>query len=272
MSSIQLPETLILFRHGAFGGNERAKLTGRAAELAMAEGRGLHDFDNEPLLVEGEAQSDRMGIALHAAGFSVDACMRSRTARTKGSAEIVMTHLGFDLTKIEVRDNLIERNRGRFSYAPDEQSELDPAYRRGKESTLHWRPASGLKLGTEGETLQEVIDNRLRPEVYRAGQRVPNGTVAFVTHSEVIVAARGMEELGGMGDDRLSRPLLPDAPAAIKAFKKAKWVAQGSGDIYTRRCPYSGSVSNHMRYFRSIIVDPFVFDTGWIEGSKLLEF
>lgn len=228
----------------------------------MAEGFGLHDFDDKPLLPEGEAQANRMGMALRTAGFTIDACMRSRTLRTQRTAELVMAHLGFDHHKIEVCDGLIERNRGRFSYAPDEQSELDPEYRVGKESTLNWRPASGSKPNMKGETLREVIDNRLRPEVHRAGRLIPNGTVAFATHSEIIVAARGMEELGDMDDGRLSRPLFPGAPLDIEALRKAKWVGKGQADIYARLHPDSG---DRMTHFRSIIVDPSVFDTGWIE-------
>lgn len=50
VSNIALPETLILFRHGVFEGNEHARLTGQAAEEAMAEGLGLHDFDDKELL------------------------------------------------------------------------------------------------------------------------------------------------------------------------------------------------------------------------------
>lgn len=263
-----VPETLILFRHGAFEGNGRASLTGMAAEEAMAEGLGLHDFDDKELLPEGEAQANRIGMALHAAGFTIDACMRSRTRRTQRTAELALAHVGFE-GQIEIRDGLIERNRGRFSYTPDEQSELDPEYRIGKASVLHWRPASGHKPGMEGETLQEVIDNRLRPEVHRAGQLVANGTVAFATHSEVIVAARGMHELGGMDDERLKRPLVPHMPPDIKALKKAKWVGKGQVDIYTRRHPSSGNIHNQMTHFRSIIVDPSVVDTGWIDLNRL---
>lgn len=268
MSDIQLPETLILFRHGEFEGNERARLTGRAAEEAMAEGLGLHDFDDRELLPDGEAQANRMGLALHAAGFVIDVCMRSRTTRTERTAELVLAHVGF-VGQVEIRDDLIERNRGRFSYAPDEQSELDQTYRIGKESTLHWRPTSGPKPGMEGETLQEVIDNRLRPEVDRAGRLVPGGTAAFATHGEIIVAARGMNELGGMNDDRLNSSLLPNAPSSLKALRKAKWVGKGQADIYTRRHPESEQVSKHMTHYRSIIVDPSVFDTGWIELREL---
>ena len=194
--------------------------------------------------------------------------MRSRTRRTQQTAEIVMPYVDFDPDNVEIRDMLIERNRGRFSYAPDEQSELDPEYRVGKKSTLNWLPASGSKPGTEGEALQQVIDARLRPEVDRAGRRVPKGVVALATHSEVIVAARGMRELGGMDDERLAQPLVPNVPADTKGLRKAKWVSQGQADIYTRIHPESGEVSNIMTHFRSVIVEPAVFDTGWIQISR----
>ncbi|HSX43604.1 MAG TPA: histidine phosphatase family protein [Candidatus Saccharimonadales bacterium] len=256
----QLPETLIIFRHGKFEGNEHTDLTNQI----MAGGFRLRDFDDKELLPEGEDQANRLGLALHIAGFTVRACMRSPTRRTECTAKIVLAHLAFD-GKVEVRDNLMERNRGRFTYAPAEQSELDPEYYIGKESTLRWLPASGQRPGTEGETIQAVIDKRLRPEVYRAGMLVPSGIVAFATHHDVVVAGRGMDELGSMDDNRLKEPLIPQPPANIPILRMAKLAGNGQADIYTRRHPDTSSISDRMTHFRSIIVDPLPFDTGWLE-------
>lgn len=145
---------------------------------------------------------------------------------------------------IEINDGLRGRNRGIYSFVEPEVIKNDPRYLIGRESTLGWRPV-------EGETLYEVAE-RIRPVLKRAGEVATNKCVAFSTHAEVMIAMRGMPELGEMSDEQLASPLVTNSTQNMGALKRANFIENGQIDLY-----YLND-----RLFRTIGLE---FDTGWID-------
>jgi len=161
-----------------------------------------------------------------------------------------------------IAQELQERNRGIFSFAPDDWTAQHPGYRVGKESTLHWRPISGAKPGQEGETLFEV-KQRILLALDKIDRMAPSSTGMLITHGEVMVALRGLNRFLGLTDETYRQPLIPNPPPHIKALRRGRWVSIAQSDIY--HDAYNVGYATH---FRSIGVQPEAFDTGWVEITR----
>ncbi len=209
-------KTLIVTRHGTFEGNKRAELTGRAAFDEAAKELGLHDFDHLPLLEQGREEVRRARDLL--AEFTIDAALCSPTVRTQESAAIHLEHRSL-IGGFAISEALRERNRGIFSFAPDEWTRQHPGYRIGKESTLHWRPISGAKPGQEGETQFEV-QQRIQSALDQIDAMAPGGTGMLITHGEAMVSVRGLNRFLGLTDETYKLPLIPHPPAHLRALNE----------------------------------------------------
>lgn len=262
MISHEKVHTIIAFRHGRFPLNVRAGLRGEAALRAVEEGIPADADETMDLLPEGRKQAERLQPAL--GEFAIDACLRSRTRRTLTTAELGLAKHALP-GGISVEDQLRERSRGIFSYAPNEWANNHPLYRVGKDSILDWQPYGIDFNGNAGESVRHVRDTRIRPVLMAADEAAPSGIIACATHAEWMLALRAF--MLGLDDVSFHRPLVPDPPAHIKALQRLSWISNGQMDIYDTPDP---SYLNEwqMSRFRSIGTDP-VFDTGWIDLTSL---
>lgn len=261
---------ILAFRHGYFPLNARSHLTGEAAAQAIAEGI-PHDADaTMDLLPEGREQADRLRLAL--AGFSIHACLRSPSLRTKTMARLALA--GHNLPGgTRVVPEMRERSRGIFSYAPDAWADGHPDYP-ARKSVLDWQPLGVDYNGNPGESIRQVRDTRVEPVLRIAGEVAPGGTVALSGHAEWLVALRAY--VLRFNDRRFRQPLIPDPPANNPALTQSKTVVNGQADLYDCTCAVpvpAGSTQTHMDVFRSIITTPGLeFDTGWLQiGSMQLK-
>lgn len=257
--SQQIPKVIIAFRHGRFPLNNRAGLKGEEALEAVEEGIPF-DADTElGLLPEGEQQA--LAIPGYLGKMTVDACLTSPTRRARQTAELAMR--GRVLLKdIVIVPELIERSRGIFSYAPDEWARQHPDYGVNKQSSLDWQPFGTDYNGKKGESIRDVMENRVPVVLDLAGQVAPGRTVALSAHGEWMLALRA--KLLGFSDDRLRQPLLPNLPPEAIASREARWVGHGQVDIYELAETDNGLRATSFR----TAVDGF--DTGRLAVKSLL--
>jgi broad specificity phosphatase PhoE len=240
-------ETVIAFRHGLFELNllSDPSLAQSTDPVLVAEARAKNtnpDAHREMDLLPEEA-SQAQFIQRQLSGLAIDVCFSSPTQRTLSTARIVFEGSLLE-NKIAIDDGLRERSRGIYSFVELEAIKNDPRYLIGRESTLGWRPV-------EGETLFEVAE-RLRPVLKKASKIATNKCVAFSTHAEIMIAMRGMPELGGMSDEQLASPLVANSSLNLRALERANFIENGQIDIY----------HPNDRLFRTIGME---FDTGWID-------
>ena len=262
MSELYTPEPVqrvIVWRHTLF--QTRSKLTGEAAEAAVREGLIHSDFDNWPLMPEGVEQAEEqvrpeVGRLLDMAGAAIDVCLCSPTLRTRQTAGIVLRGMGIPILLME---ELRERNRGKYAYAPDEVSERDPLYKIGGESTRNWRPGGEYAV-PRAQTVEEVID-LIDPVVLDMADRLaPGGTIGISTHAETMVAMRGIRRLGARNDQRYREPLVRDH-RNVPQLRTANWVGQVNMDVYERRAD-----GPEMTHFKTLgYHEGERFETDWIE-------
>jgi probable phosphoglycerate mutase len=247
-------KTLIAFRHGEYDHNTRIDLQGEAAYDALSQ-EVAEDIDYEmDLSDKGVRQAEILRDALAHTAF--DACLSSPYLRTLSTASIVLAPHGI---YFEEAPALRERNLGIFRDMPRTifHQKYPREHRYKQEHPLDWVPRDGDPLRRVGQRVLGVL--------WRANSLAPNGTVAFSTHADVMVAMRSLPELGNLSEEQLKRPLTTE-------LQNPQWIQNCQFDIYTRQDPFTGEVADDMKYFRSIA--PVIteneedldtrYDTGWL--------
>ncbi len=236
-------------------------MKGDAALQAVEQGIPADADETMDLLPEGRMQALRLQRVL--GEFTINGCLRSRTRRSLTTAQLGLARQALD--DISVMDQLRERSRGIFSYAPDDWAKNHPLYKINKNSTLDWQPHGIDYNGNQGESLRQVRDTRVEPVLAIADEIAPGGTVALATHAEWMLALRAY--MLHLDDESFQQPLIVNPPAGMRALEHSKWIGHGQVDIYM-----TPNLTDPDRWqmgrFRSISTDP-TFDTGWIEISHL---
>lgn len=258
---------IVGFRHGFFPLNERSHLIGPDAFQAAQESIPADADSTMDLLPEGYNQGRRVQPVL--AGFAIYACLRSRTLRTKTTAELALA--GQDLPGgTLVVPELRERSRGKFSYAPDVWASAQPDYPANK-SVLDWEPAGIDYNGNPGESLRHVRETRVSPVLQAVDALGTDKIVALSGHAEWLLSLRSYYL--GFEDQRFKMPLFPNAPTDNPALATSRMILNGQVEMYDCTCPEPVPLSapeRHMDVFRTVGTQPgFAFDTGWMNIKEM---
>lgn len=236
---------IIAIRHGQFALNLRSELTGKAALLAVEEGVPANAHDVLGLFPSGRKQARALQSVLRQ--FHITSVLSSPTLRTRQTAAIALQGHPFS-GNILNEPNLAERNRGKFSYAPNEWARSQPDYWLGKKSILKWRP-------TDGESLEDIRSSALM--VLRRCHRLGRTTL-LSTHAEKMVLLRSAWL--GLDDEGIVQfPILNGVPG------QASWhVRNGQADCYAFGNPAdpTSKLSEKPQFFRTIIDN---YDSGWLK-------
>ncbi len=160
---------------------------------------------------------------------------------------------------------LLERSRGKLSYAPAAWTNTQPDYPK-KKSVLDWQPPGVDYNGNPGESIRQVRDIRVWPVLRVVDEFEAGETIALSTHAEWLTSLRAYYL--GFDDTRFRQPLFRGAPPDNRALTTAKMIINGQIDMYKCTCSppiQASSPERHMDAFRTIITEPGLqFDTDWI--------
>ncbi len=137
--------TLVLLRHGQSQWNLENRFTG------------FHDIDLSDL---GREEARQAGLRLKAAGIQFDQVFTSTLQRAGHTAEIALTNAGqADLLNTMIRhDDLRERDYGDLTGLNKDETRA----KFGDEQVHIWRRSYDVNP-PGGESLQDVVENRVRP-------------------------------------------------------------------------------------------------------------
>jgi broad specificity phosphatase PhoE len=155
---------------------------------------------------QGRAQASALAKRLSAE--PLDAIHASPQPRTRETAAAVA---GERAIAVEISEELDEIDFGRWSGNRFEALEGDPDWKR-------WNEQRGTARTPGGETMREVAD-RLVTLVERLHARHPGGTVALVSHCDVIKA--GLCHYLGLPFERMDR--IEVEPASISTLVVGDW-------------------------------------------------
>jgi probable phosphoglycerate mutase len=183
--------TLLLIRHASHGHLGRT-LIGRMPGVSLNE--------------NGRAETDR--LARHLSREPVDAVETSPRDRARETAEAVAAAAG---AAVEVAEDLDEIDFGLWTGKSFDALDSDPHWRRWNEARAD--------AGTPGGDTMRAVQERIVGAMQRACRRWPGGSVALVSHGDVIKA--GVAHHLGLSLDALHR--FDIAPASVTCIAAGDW-------------------------------------------------
>jgi broad specificity phosphatase PhoE len=239
------PIDLVLMRHGQSAGNEANALSRNGDHSRFnPEFRALLP-ENFPLTSQGQIQAFKAGQWLRKHGLSqFERLIVSPYLRARQTAKI----LNLEGTW-EINPNFRERSIGQMGRPMPEPerwqqhaTELEDRSRRRNEggiSLLDWLPEGG----ETSRDVRERASTALERILSEGNDEEPHKSCLVVSHMEVMFALRAyLEE---MSDLAYCQSIVKDGATSLRLNNCGIF-------HYTRRSPFSGTISNRYSWMRSI--------------------